>query len=167
MGIEAAKNKINFIYGWHPLQIGAVNISFDFSDDRGAAGAAAAGAAVTEEISLLQRLEIHTTFQTPRFFSRFRGSSNMCEYDGRLWCVVHFVKYSIPRVYLHSLVSFNRETMKPEAYSLPFVFRKHAIEYCLGLHIKNEKMCCIFSQNDNEPGFITMPLANLRFLPIS
>jgi tetratricopeptide (TPR) repeat protein len=162
-GTDAAKNKINFIYGWYPLQIGAVNISFDFSDDR----EALAATAVTEEISLLQRLEIHTTFETPRFFSRFRGSSNMCEYDGRLWCVAHFVKYSTPRVYLHSVVSFNRETMKPEAYSLPFVFRKHAIEYCLGLHIKNEKMCCIFSQNDNEPGFITMPIANLRFLPIS
>ena len=154
---EAAKNKMNFIYGWHPLQIGAVNMSFDFIDGKNSSG----------EISLLQNLQIHTTFETPRFFSRFRGSSTICEYDGRLWCVAHFVKYSTPRVYLHSVVTFNRETMKPEMYSLPFVFRKHAIEYCLGLHIKDGKMCCIFSQNDNEPGFITMPINNLRFLPIS
>jgi tetratricopeptide (TPR) repeat protein len=154
---EAAKNKMNFIYGWHPLQIGAVNVSFDFIDSKSSSG----------EISLLQNLQIHTTFETPRFFSRFRGSSTICEYDGRLWCVAHFVKYSTPRVYLHSVVTFNRETMKPEMYSLPFVFRKHAIEYCLGLHIKDGKMCCIFSQNDNEPGFITMPINNLRFLPIS
>jgi hypothetical protein len=116
---------------------------------------------------VVQKLEIHTTFETPRFFSRFRGSSTICEYEGRLWCVAHFVKYSTPRVYLHSVVTFNRETMKPESYSLPFVFRKHAIEYCIGFHIKDGKMCFIFSQNDNEPGFITMPINNLRYLPIS
>lgn len=140
IGCEAAKDKMNFIYGWHPMEIGAVN------NDK--------------------KLEIHTKFDTPKFFSRFRGSSTICEYDGRLWCVAHFVKYSTPRLYFHSLVSFNRETMKPELYSLPFVFRKHAIEYCLGLHIRDGKICFIFSQNDNEPGFITMPISNLKFLPV-
>ena len=136
----AGNDKMNFIYGWHPLQIGSVESN---------------------------KLTIHTTYDVPKFFSRFRGSSPICEYDGRLWAVVHFVKYSTPRVYMHSVVSFNRETMKPEMYSLPFVFRKHAIEYCLGFHIKDGKACFIFSQNDNEPGFITMPVTNLRFLPIS
>jgi hypothetical protein len=138
---EAAKDKMNFIYGWHPMEIGAVN-----SD---------------------KKLEIHTKFDTPKFFSRFRGSSTICEYDGRLWAVAHFVKYSTPRIYFHSVVAFNRETMKPEMYSLPFVFRKTAIEYCLGFHIRDGQACFIFSQNDNEPGFITMPITNLRFLPIS
>lgn len=137
---DAAKDKMNFIYGWYPMEIGAVN-----SD---------------------KKLEIHTKFDTPKFFSRFRGSSTICEYDGRLWAVVHFVKYSTPRVYLHSVVSFNRETMKPEMYSLPFVFRKHAIEYCLGFHIKDGKACFVFSQNDNEPGFITMPITNLNFVSL-
>jgi len=135
-----SKESMNFIYGWHPLEIGAVN------DDK--------------------QLVIHTKFNTPAFFSRFRGSSNICEYDGRWWCVTHFVRYSTPRVYYHSVVSFNRDTMKPEMYSLPFVFRKTAIEYCLGLHIRDGKICFVFSQNDNEPGFITMPITNLRFLPV-
>ena len=164
VGTEAAKNKMNFIYGWHPLQIGAVNTSFDFKDtdeDK------SEDKSPSDEIKLVQKLQIHTTFETPRFFSRFRGSSTICEYSGRLWCVAHFVKYTTPRVYLHSVVTFNRETMKPELYSLPFVFRKHAIEYCLGFHIKEGKMCFIFSQNDNEPGFITIPISNLQFLPIS
>ena len=154
---EAAKNKMNFIYGWYPLEIGAVNKSFDFTSDT----------PQTDDVNLLHKLDIHTVYKTPNFFSRFRGSSTICEYDGRLWCVAHFVKYSTPRVYLHSVVTFNRETMKPESYSLPFVFRKHAIEYCLGLHIKDGKICYVFSQNDNEPGFITMSIANLEFLPIS
>jgi hypothetical protein len=141
VGIEAANAKMNFIYGWHPLEIGAVNAN--------------------------NKLEIHTKFDTPAIFGRFRGSSTLCEYDGKLWCVAHFVKYSTPRIYYHSLVQFNRETMRPESYSAPFCFRKTAIEYCLGLHIRDGKICFVFSQNDNEPGFITMPLGNLRFLPIS
>ena len=137
---EAAKDKMNFIYGWHPLEIGSVNKQ--------------------------NQLEIHTKIETPKFFSRVRGSSTICEYDGRLWAVVHIVKYSTPRVYMHSVVSFNRETMKPEMYSLPFVFRKHAIEYCIGFQIKDGTACFVFSQNDNEPGFITMPITNLKFLSL-
>ena len=110
------------------------------------------------------KLSIHTKFDTPRIFSRFRGSSTICEYDNKLWAVVHFIKYSTPRVYYHSLVQFNRETMKPEQYSLPFVFRKHAIEYCLGMHIRDGKIYFVFSQNDNDPGLITMPFSNLKFV---
>ena len=137
----AVKDRMNFVYGWHPLQIGAV------SDDN--------------------KLEIHTKYETPPFFNRLRGSSNFFEYDGRLWCVTHFVRYTTPRIYYHCLIAFNRETLRPEMYSAPFCFRKLAIEYCLGLHIKNDRVCFIFSQNDNEPGFITVPLGNFKFLPIS
>jgi hypothetical protein len=131
---------MNFIYGWHPFEIGSVNAD--------------------------HALEIHTRYDTPSIFSRFRGSSTLCEYDGKLWSVVHFVKYSQPRVYYHSLVQFNRDTMKPEMYSYPFCFRKLAIEYCLGLHISDGTACFIFSQNDSEPGMITMPIHNLRFFTI-
>jgi tetratricopeptide (TPR) repeat protein len=136
-----SKDTMNFIYGWHPLEIGAINSE--------------------------KKLEIHTKFETPTFFSRFRGSSNIYEYNGRWWCVVHFVKYSTPRVYYHSIISFNRDSMKPETYSLPFCFRKTAIEYCLGIHIRDGKICFIFSQNDNEPGFVTVPITNFMFLPLS
>jgi len=135
-----SKGKMNFIYGWNPLEIGSVNSN--------------------------QQLEIHTKFETPSIFSRFRGSSTLCEYDGKLWAVIHFVKYSTPRVYYHALVQFNRDTMKPEMYSYPFCFRKLAIEYCLGLHIRDGEACFIFSQNDNEPGMIKLPITNLRFFTI-
>jgi hypothetical protein len=139
--LGTAKNKMNFIYNWYPLKIGAIDAN--------------------------KQLNIHTTIETPRFFQRFRGSSTICEYDGRLWCVAHLVRYSTPRVYLHSVVVFNRETMLVEMYSLPFCFRKTAIEYCLGLHIKDGQMCFIFSQNDSEPGIITIPITNLKFLTIN
>ena len=134
-----------FIYGWYPMQIGSVTRSDTKSDT--------------------DTLTIHTTFKTPPIFSRFRGSSGICEYDGKYWCVVHFVRYSTPRVYYHCVIQLNHN-MKPLKYSLPFVFRKHAIEYCLGFHIKNSVACFIFSQNDNDPGFITMPIDQLTFLQI-
>ena len=126
---------LRFIYGWHPMEIGSIYNN---------------------------KLTIHTTIKTPIIFSRFRGSSGICEYAGKYWCVVHFVKYSTPRIYYHSVVQFNKD-MNPELYCLPFVFRKHAIEYCLGFNIKDGIACFVFSQNDCEPGFITMPIKNLRF----
>jgi hypothetical protein len=140
MDCPPAKDKMNFIYKWHPLEIGGINEN--------------------------KQLEIHTKHDTPAFFSRFRGSSNIFEYDNKLWSLVHFVRYSTPRVYYHSLVCFDKKTMKPEKYSAPFCFKNVAIEYCLSIHIKNEQICFIFSQNDNNPGFITLPITGLRFLAV-
>jgi tetratricopeptide (TPR) repeat protein len=138
--IPAAENKMNFIYKWHPLEVGAINDN--------------------------NTLEVHTTFNTPRIFSQFRGSSNLCEFNGRLWCVVHIVKYSSPRIYYHSLVGFNSQTMKPEVYSLPFCFKNVAIEYCLGLAINDNNATFIFSQNDNNPSRITLPIKKLRLITL-
>lgn len=131
--------KMNFIYGWHPYQIGEV--------DSG-------------------KLTIHTVRKTPRFFNRFRGSSNICEYNGKLWCIVHLVRYSTPRIYLHSLVQLNRETYMPERYSLPFCFRDTKIEYCLGMTISNGTMRVVFSENDSSPGLISVPIDNLVFCQV-
>ena len=136
--IYVPNSDMHFIYGWHPMEIGYVDNN---------------------------QLTIHTTFKTPPIFSRFRGSSGICEYDGKYWCVVHFVRYSTPRVYYHTVIQFNKN-MKPEKYALPFVFRKHAIEYCLGFHMKDRMACFIFSQNDCDPGFITMPITHLKFVSI-
>lgn len=134
---EEAKNKMNFIYKWHPLQIGCVNNN---------------------------QLNIHTSFDTPKFFDRFRGSSNICEYDGKLWTVVHFVKYSTPRVYYHSVVQLNSSNMRPEKYSLPFCFRNKAIEYCLGFNIRADGMCFVVSENDSNPCIIKLDKDILRFV---
>jgi tetratricopeptide (TPR) repeat protein len=139
--IPAAKDRMNFIYGWNPLEIGAVNDN--------------------------NQLIIHTKYNTPNIFSRFRGSSPLCEFQGKLWCVTHYVKYSVPRVYYHSVVQFNRETLKPEQYTAPFCFRRTAIEYCLGFHIRDGSFCFFFSENDSDPGFITIPHHSMKFLPIA
>ena len=107
----------------------------------------------------------------PAFFSRVRGSSNLCEFDNKLWCVTHIVRYSNPRVYYHLLVCLNKDTLLPEKYSVPFCFSKLEIEYCLGLHImgadgRAPKARFIFSHNDSNPGLLTIPINNLQFCNI-
>lgn len=135
----AGKGKMNFIYGWSPFEIGAVQNG---------------------------KLEIHTTYPSCALFGHCRGSSALVEYGGALWAVTHYVKYVNPRIYSHSVVQFNRETMRPERYTLPFCFRNNKIEYCLGFDIKNDIACFTFSENDTSPGMIQVPLDNLKFLSL-
>lgn len=137
---EKGKGKLNIIYGWNPLEIGAINEQ--------------------------NTLEIHTTYQTPAIFSRFRGSSRMVEYNDKLYTVVHFVKYSQPRCYYHSVIQFHKETMRPESFAAPFSFCEPKIEYCLGFDIKDGVACFVFSRNDSDPSKITMPFSKLRFISV-
>jgi tetratricopeptide (TPR) repeat protein len=135
---DQAKGKLNVIYGWNPMEIGSLNEQ--------------------------NTMDIHTTYPTPGLFSRFRGSSRVVEYEGKMWAVVHLVKYSQPRCYYHSVVQFNRETMRPESFAAPFSFCDPKIEYCLGFDIKEGVACFVFSRNDSSPSRITVPLSNLRML---
>jgi hypothetical protein len=128
---------MNFIYGWHPLQIGAVKDN---------------------------QLSIHTVQQTPAFFTHFRGSSGLVEYNQKLYAVVHHVKYCTPRNYMHSLVQFSKE-MKVERYTPLFCFRKTAIEYCIGLDIQHDEATFLFSENEADPGKIQVPMSRFRWLP--
>lgn len=135
-----SSNNIKVIYTWYPFQIGYIKEN---------------------------QLELISSHQTPRIFERFRGSSNICEYLDKYWAIVHFVQYSTPRKYHHCLIQFNRNTLRPERYSLPFCFRKNAIEYCLGLSIHDGIIRAIFSENDSDPGLIEVKLENIRFIEIS
>jgi hypothetical protein len=140
------KDKMNFIYGWRPLLVGAVNAE--------------------------NKLVIHTQYDTPVMFQNARGSTALTEYDGKLWCVVHFVKYATPRIYYHSLVQLNKDTLKMEKFSLPFYFKRMAIEYCLGMHIDGASAAggpvasMLFSENDTAPGLLQVPVGNLRWISI-
>ena len=132
-----AKGKVNFIYGFHPLVIGAVHDN---------------------------QLQIHTTYDTPPIFSRFRGSTTLVEYRDKLYAVIHFVKYSQPRCYYHSVIQFNKNTMQPEAYAAPFSFCDPKIEYCIGFDIKNDNAHFFFSRNDTDPSIIRIPFQNLHMI---
>ena len=141
--VEASRGKLNFIYGWGPMEIGALNQE-------------------------TQQVEIHTKYETPALFNRFRGSSGLVEHLGHYYAVTHFVQYTQPRHYYHSVVRFNKDTLKPEAYSAPFTFCEFyaKIEYCLGFYIKDSMAWFAFSRNDCDSSMIRLPLANLRFIPI-
>jgi hypothetical protein len=134
---EKSKGNVNFIYGFHPLLIGAVHN---------------------------HQIEIHTIYETPSLFSRFRGSTTLVEYNDKLYAVVHFVKYSTPRCYYHSVVQFNKDTMKPEAYAAPFSFCEPKIEYCIGFDIKDGEAYFFFSRNDTNPSMIRIPFQHLKMI---
>ena len=114
-----------FIYKWHPLQVGIV---------------------------IDNKLEILTTHDTPSFFKHYRGSSNIVDYNNNYWVITHGIKNTTPRKYFHQMVVLNKE-FKVLKYSVPFYFDKWAIEYCLGLYIKNETLIMTVSRNDSNPIF--------------
>lgn len=137
----AQRERMNFIYGWSPFEIGAVNPDTN-------------------------QLEIHTTYPTNEMFRHARGSSPICEYEGEPWAVVHFVKYSTPRIYYHSLVRFDRATMRPQQFSAPFVFCETRIEYCVGLDLREDTATFLFSRNDTDASMIRVPMGHFRMLPV-
>jgi len=162
---NAKKNDdMNFIYGWHPLKIGSISVD-EISNH-------------SNRCSNL-KFNIHTLYNTPNFFNRFRGSTHLVKHGDRYWGVVHFVKYSMPRVYYHCLVVFN-EDIQPIQYSLPFCFRQTKIEYCIGFQIINAASdnadadnaaddvigYFIFSENDSNPGSIEIPLNQFQMINI-
>lgn len=135
--IPSTDDKIRMIYTWYPLQI--IEITNNSMD-------------ITRKID------------TPIFFHKFRGSTNLVNYDNKLWTVVHFVKHSTPRVYFHVLIQLNKETFKPEQYSVPFFFKEAGIEYCLGLSIKNDRIRMVYSSYDSNPCMVETGFGDYKFI---
>jgi len=139
---ECEKNWIplgnnEFIYGWHPYRIGKLEGD---------------------------TLVYNEKLDTPRFFEHMRGSSNVVEYYGSLYCVTHIVMYTQPRKYYHILVRLNKQTRLPEAYTAPFFFRTNHIEYVLGIDIHDNKLFATVSQNDMNPVLATIDMGEFRFI---
>ena len=131
--INHNNEKILFIYDWHPLQIGEVD-------------------------SFINKLNITVKYDTPKFFRHYRGSSTFAEYDNKLWCITHGVKYYTPRKYYHQFVVLEKNTYKPIKYSVPFYFNQYAIEYCVGLMIKDGVANIVFSQNDKDTSLLRIEM---------
>ena len=143
--IPAAQGRMNFIYQWSPLQIGALHPE--------------------ETDTYHDKLVIHTVHQTPRSWEKYRGSSPLVEYNGKIYCLVHSVRYSTPRVYLHGLIEFTRE-MKPIRYSTLFTLRRTQIEYTICLHIQNDIVTMCFSENDANPGMVQVPFKRFKWMEV-
>ena len=125
-----------FIYGWHPYRIGKVE-----------------GDTLTWTLKQ----------DTPKFFEHMRGSSNVVEYYGSLYCITHVVMYTTPRKYYHQLVRINKASRLVEAYTMPFYFKTNHIEYVLGIEIKDNMFTCTVSQNDMNPILANIDMTTFKF----
>jgi tetratricopeptide (TPR) repeat protein len=143
--LPAAQGCMNFVYQWFPLKIGALHPE--------------------EADTYHDKLVIHTVHQTPRSWEKYRGSSPLVEYNNRIYGLIHTVRYSTPRVYLHGLVEFTKQ-MKPVRYSTLFTLRRTQIEYSIGLHIQNDIVTMCFSENDASPGLVHVPFNKFKWMEI-
>ena len=96
-------------------------------------------------------LKIDKEIATPWFFQHLRGSAVPILVKNELWCLVHYVKYSMPRKYFHCIVVLDPRTYVPKRISLPFVFRNDGIEYCLSMTQQKNDIEFIFSSWDDNP----------------
>ena len=129
----------DIIYSWRPLRVGRI---------------------VDNE------LVFDTSHETPWFFQHLRGSSIPCRRGDELWCLVHYVEYSMPRKYFHCILRLDATTYRPKSISLPFVFKNHGIEYCLSMEIKDRKMRCIYSSWDDNPCIGQTSLDTLEWVQV-
>jgi tetratricopeptide (TPR) repeat protein len=134
------KPEIEFIYNWYPLTIGKINSENVF----------------TPQI-------VH---QTPFYFKNLRGSANPVLYKDRLYVLLHAVKYTQPRKYMHHIVTLDPETYKPLQISLAFAFDEIGIEYCLTMMIKNDMVEFVYSHFDSNPKHLQIPLTEFSMIQI-
>lgn len=126
--------KDTVIYAWYPLTLAR----FERIDTN------------TNDNNSDKRLVVTRVIQTPEIFRYYRGSSNIYEWNGLLWTITHGVEHESPRKYFHQVVVMTRD-FEIVNYSAPFYFDKYAIEYCLGLVIRNGYLYSTVSSNDRDP----------------
>ena len=134
------QDSTHIVYDWHPLQICKI-------DNK------------TNTLSLVDKKE------TPRVFSRMRGSTCGFKYskkinsivtqgnmsldimDTEIWFVTHIVSYENPRHYYHIIVVFD-SNMNLLRYSAPFKFEGDPIEYCLSIVVEDNRVLMNYSNWD-------------------
>ena len=129
----------DMIYRWFPLEVGS---------------------------AVENRLQIHTSHNTPIFFERMRGSAPPIHIDSELWVMTHMVEYSVPRKYYHMFVILDPKTYKPNRMSLPFVFEEATVEYCLGIIVGDNGIECVYSSMDDNPKVTTIPFNRLHWVSL-
>ena len=140
--IPLSKNE--FIYQWHPLQIGTIE-------------------------SETNRLMIVQEWATPPVFQGIRGSTIFHPFGSQeLIGVVHSSVEGSPRHYYHRLVVLDAVSYKPLRYTPPFVFGRVGIEFCVGMSVEmsvdEKRLRFWYSQHDRDPIWVSVPLSTFRFL---
>jgi len=134
-------NSTHIIYSWYPLLICKINTNTN-------------------------KLDIVKSINTPKFFSKFRGSTCGFKYskkvddnrngnisisiiEDEIWFITHIVSYENPRHYYHIIVVFD-SNMNLLRYSAPFKFEGDPIEYCLGLVVEDNRVIINYSTWDRS-----------------
>ena len=129
----------HIVYDWNPLNICKINNENN-------------------------KLEKVAKRETPRIFSRIRGSTSGFKYskkvdqvkngnitidieESEIWFVGHIVSYESPRHYYHIIYVFDSQ-MNLLRYSAPFKFEGYPIEYCLSIVVEDERVLINYSTWD-------------------
>jgi hypothetical protein len=129
----------HIVYDWNPLNICKINNENN-------------------------KLEKVAKRETPRIFSRIRGSTSGFKYskkvdqvkngnitidieESEIWFVGHTVSYESPRHYYHVISVFDSQ-MNLLRYSAPFKFEGDPIEYCLSIVVEDERVIINYSTWD-------------------
>lgn len=114
------KDSIKIIYKWHPLTI--CNIKDN-------------------------TIELYEVKDTPKLFSRVRGSSCGFNYKNEIWFICHIASYEQPRHYYHIICVFDTD-MNLIKYTAPFKFQGESIEYSLSIIVNDENVLINYSTWD-------------------
>jgi hypothetical protein len=126
-------NELHFIYSWYPMKIGKLNES--------------------------NKLEIVQEYKVPDTFKNLKGSTTFLPYRNVLLGVVHYSIDGEPRRYYHRLVILDPATLEPKALSVPFIFEKIGIEYCIGFNVNDTMLEFWYSKHDKDASYMKVPLS--------
>jgi len=126
-------SKERFVYQWNPFEIGFLQHNED-----------------TKKISFI--IESSNTIDNP-FFKDLRGSTSFVLTDEGYVGLVHYRQDTENQggKYMHMLILLDSMTYQPIKHSVPFVFCKWSIEYCIGMRIDIDKYTFWISQLDKNP----------------
>lgn len=127
------ENQLHFIYSWYPMKIGKLNES--------------------------NKLEIVQEYTVPDTFKNLKGSTAFIPYRNILLGIVHYSIDGEPRRYYHRLVILDPNTLEPKALSVPFIFERIGIEYCIGFNIDGSMLEFWYSKHDKDASYMKVPLS--------
>ena len=141
---DCEKNWVNipgtedFIYSWYPFRVGRIRKN---------------------------KFYFNRVDNTLPMFHLFRGSAPPIEVNGNWLVLVHFVEYCQPRKYYHCFVKLDK-SYTILGVSLPFVFEKISIEYCVSVRQVENKLVFYTSFMDTNPSTVTTSLDSLKWIDI-
>jgi hypothetical protein len=117
---------------------------------------------------VLDRRGVRRSIPTPPLFSSFCGSAPPIVVGDKFWTMVHVVEDPCvtPRKYYHLFVE-TQSIDKITRFTLPFVFRSAAVEYCLSCRLSDPTtVSCYVSFADSDPTQVDIPFSSLDWVSL-